>query len=159
MYQRIIVPLDGSELAETALSEAQEMTRLTGAPIRLLRVIDPVQTQWYGTVAAAMDYAAVQAVIDSEKIEATTYLQAVAKRMSDAGIAVQTEMRQGQVTRAIVEAAQPGDMIVMASHGRSGISRWLLGSVAEDVLRHASVPVLLVRAAEPTDAAKTETTA
>ena len=158
MYRRIVVPLDGSELAEKALPEAEQMARLTEAPLRLVRVIDLVQLPWYGNFAAAMDYVAVQAAITDEENAAATYLREVAARLTGDGITVETEARRGPVPREIVAAAQPGDLIVMASHGRSGVTRWLLGSVAEEVLRHATVPVLLVRAGAesemPGDAAK-----
>ena len=148
MYDRIIVPLDGSDLAETALAEAERIARVNDAPLLLLRVTDPIETSWYGTVATAMDFSAVQEVMTNETGAATAYLDGVAQQVRETGLTVDTETRQGRASRAIVEAAQPGDVIVMASHGRSGVSRWLLGSVAEDVLRHASVPVLLIRATE-----------
>lgn len=152
MYQRIVVPLDGSELAEKALPEAERMAKLTGAPVRLLRVVDLVQLPWYGNFAAAMDYITVQKAIEDEENSASTYLRTVADRLTSSGVTADVELRRGRVTREIVDAAKQGDLIVMASHGRSGISRWLLGSVAEDVLRHATVPVLLVRAGSAPDA-------
>jgi nucleotide-binding universal stress UspA family protein len=158
MYQRIIVPLDGSELAETVLPEAKKMARQIGAPVHLLRVSDPVESPWYGTMAAAMDYAAIQSVVENQTTEATGYLQEVAKRLNDEGITVETEARQGRASREIVAATKPGDVIVVASRGRSGITRWLLGSVAEDVLRHATVLVLLVRASDSSDDDKSEAT-
>jgi nucleotide-binding universal stress UspA family protein len=148
MYERIIVPLDGSELAERALGEAEKTARSTGAQILLLRVTDPIETNWYATVATAMDFEAVQAVMANETSVATSYLEDVAQRLRESGLQVEIETRQGRASREIVQAAHPEDIIVMASHGRSGVSRWLLGSVAEDVLRHASGPVLLVRASD-----------
>ena len=153
MYQRIVVPLDGSELAEKALPEAEQMARLTGGTVHLVRVVDIVQLPWYGSFAPAMDYATVQAALTDEDNAAANYLSEVAARLTGAGLTASVETRRGQVPREIVAATKPGDLIVMASHGRSGVTRWLLGSVAEEVLRHASVPVLLVRAsaAPPAD--------
>jgi nucleotide-binding universal stress UspA family protein len=73
-------------------------------------------------------------------------LEIVATRLRASGLVVRTESRRGHAAREIVAATAPGDLIVMASHGRSGVTRWLMGSVAEDVLRHATVPILLVKA-------------
>ena len=112
-----------SPFASTAVSfspdgrvlASSQMARLAGAPIHLLRVIDLVQLPWYGNVAAAMDYATVQSAITDEVNAASAYLQEVAGRLSDAGVTVTTESRQGRVTREIVDAAKPGDLLVMAS--------------------------------------------
>jgi nucleotide-binding universal stress UspA family protein len=145
MYQRIVVPLDGSELAEEALPRAIELARLVGAPLHLLRVVDYLRLERYGPYALALEYSAVEPVLDTETTEATEYVDAVQRHLTREGVAVETEVRQGRVAREIVAAAKPGAVIVMASHGRGGFSRWLLGSIAEDVLRHATVPILLVR--------------
>jgi nucleotide-binding universal stress UspA family protein len=156
MYQRIVVPLDGSELAEKALPEAEQMARLTGGTVHLVRVVDLVQLPWYDNFATAIDYGTVQAAISGDENAAATYLREVSARLTEAGITTSVETCRGLVPREIVAATKPGDLIVMASHGRSGVTRWLLGSVAEEVLRHASVPVLLVRAgASSDDAART----
>jgi nucleotide-binding universal stress UspA family protein len=146
MYQRIVVPLDGSALAEEALTQAVELAQVTDAPVHLLRIVDYLRLERYGPYALALEYSTVEPVLTTETTEATEYLNSVQARLTRDGIAVDTEVRQGRVTREIVAAAKPGDIVVMASHGRGGLSRWLLGSVAEDVLRHAPVPVLLVRA-------------
>lgn len=148
MYQRIVVPLDGSELAEEALPDAERMARLTGAPILLLRVVDLTQLPWYGQFGMSMEYVASEQVILGDADQATTYLGTVAERIAAAGLAVTTEVRRGLTSRALIEATEPGDLIVMASHGRSGMTRWFLGSVAEEILRHATVPVLLIKAGE-----------
>jgi nucleotide-binding universal stress UspA family protein len=148
MYQRIVVPLDGSDVAEQALPEAQRLALLTGAPIHLVRVIDPTQLPWYGSYGVVMDAATVQGVLGDEERMGDAYLSSVAKRLEEMGITANTELRRGRAARELVAAAKTGDVIVLASHGRGGITRWLLGSVAEDVLRHASVPVLLIRASD-----------
>ncbi len=89
-------------------------------------------------------------VLVVELNEAKDYLGGIETRLTREGLTVTTDVRQGRVAREVIAAAQPSDVIVMASHGRGGLSRWLLGSVAEDVVRHATVPVLLVHAgAEP----------
>jgi nucleotide-binding universal stress UspA family protein len=148
MYSRIIVPLDGSAIAEQALAQAVELSRLSAAPIHLLRVVDYLRMEQYGIYALALEYATEEPVLAVEQNAAKDYLAGIESRLTREGLPVATEVRQGRVAREIVAAAQPGDVIVMGSHGRGGLSRWLLGSVAEDVVRHATVPVLLVRAAE-----------
>jgi nucleotide-binding universal stress UspA family protein len=150
MYRRIIVPLDGSALAEQALAQATELSGLTGAPVHLLRVVDYLSMEQYGPYALALEYATTEPVLAVEQDEAKDYLGGIETRLTREGLTVATEVRQGRVAGEIIAAAQPGDVIVMASHGRGGLSRWLLGSIAENVVRHATVPVLLVHAgAEP----------
>ena len=149
MYQRIVVPLDGSAVAEQALPEAEQMARLTGAPIHLIGVVDVTQIPWYGQVGMAMEYAAVEEALADEATLASNYLQTITHRLIALGLKADTEIRRGHTSRELVAAARPGDLFVMASHGRNGLSRWLLGSVAEALLRHAPVPVLLIRAESP----------
>ena len=137
----ILVPLDGSVLAETALTPAVELARLKGARLVLLRateahtlpMADPVQAQ-------------VEAVREAED-----YLAGVRGRLTQAGIgSVETSAWYGAPAEAIVEAARfrKADLIVMSSHGRTGLGRLVLGSVAESVLRGTRVPILLIRPGE-----------
>ncbi|HEY7033131.1 MAG TPA: universal stress protein [Thermomicrobiales bacterium] len=151
MYRRIVVPLDGSGLAEVALPQASELARLTGAPVHLLRVVDFTRLERYGPYALALEYAAAEPVLTDERAEAKAYLQDVQAQLDGEGLRADAEIRQGRVAREIVAALKPGDLVVIASHGRGGLSRWLLGSVAEDVVRHAAVPVLLVKTDPVTD--------
>lgn len=157
MYRRIVVPLDGSSLAEKALPQAEELAWLTGASIHLIWVVDYTRLERYGPYALALEYSAAEPMLAEEHAVAVTYLNGVVDRLSAAGLTVDSAVVQGRVARELVAASKPGDVIVMASHGRGGLSRWLLGSVAEDVLRHSAVPVFLVksdvdaeRSAEPT---------
>lgn len=136
--ERILVPLDGSSLAELALSRATDLARPAGATVMLVRaaaahaiVGDPTEAQ-------------VLAVREGEE-----YLGRVAARLRAEGFEkVETSVWYGPAAPAIVEAARLGrvDLIVMSSHGRSGLGRLILGSVAESVLRGTNVPILLLRA-------------
>jgi len=146
MFERIVVPLDGSELAASALPEAQELARLTGAKIRLVRVVDYTMMENAGAVGMALDYASSEDVLGLEHQHAVAYLQTIASQLQSTGLPVETDVYRGRVARVLAETSEPGDIIVMTSHGRGGLSRWFLGSVAEDLIRHANVPVLLVRA-------------
>jgi nucleotide-binding universal stress UspA family protein len=145
MFTRIVVPLDGSPLAETALPEATELARLSGAEIRLVRVIDFTMTEKHGAFGLALEYAPQQ-FFDVELEEAETYLRETADRLRGAGLTVSSEVTRGRVALVLANYCKPGDAVVMASHGRGGLSRWFLGSVAEDLVRKSTVPVMLVRA-------------
>ena len=150
VYRRIVVPLDGSKLAERALPESERLARLIGAPIHLVRVIDGIRGGQLGTQIEVAS--AVQAHAD-EHTAASLYVQMVAEGIVLSGIAADSEVRIGQTPQELVAAAKPGDLLVMASHGRGGITRLILGSVTEDVLRHAPVPILLIKVDTP-EAAK-----
>jgi nucleotide-binding universal stress UspA family protein len=130
MYTRVMVPLDGSDLAQTALAHAIDMCRAFGATLVLLHVRDGRK----GSPEASR-----------------RYLEFVRKRHANTGIAIELAVREGPVAEAIVRAADEEriDVITMATHGRSGIQRVVYGSVAEAVLRSSAKPVLLVRVAGP----------
>jgi nucleotide-binding universal stress UspA family protein len=146
VYQRIIVPLDGSERAEAALAHAVHLSRADHAPILLVRVVGyPYLEQ--GNWSWALQREAIDQVVNEETAEAESYLQDVSDRLAAEDLSVAYELRRGAVDRSILDDGEPGDVIVMASHGRGGLARWFLGSVAEDVIRSATVPVLLIRTA------------
>lgn len=148
MYRRIVVPLDGSKLAESALPEAEKLANLTGAELVLVRVIDYSSRDRFGDFGLLYEYEAMARALEEERELATAYLADVANRLSDEQFVVSTRLVDGMAAKAIVGMTEPGDVIVMATHGRTGVRRWFIGSIAEEVLRHASVPVLLVRANE-----------
>jgi nucleotide-binding universal stress UspA family protein len=146
VFDRIVVPLDGSELAEQALPAAEELARLSDAPLHLIRVVDLARLERYGAYGLAVEYAGFDMVATEERQVAEQYLAEMATKLGERGATVTTEIVDGPTTRVLVGATKPGDTLVMASHGRTGMSRWFLGSVAEEVVRHATVPVLLIRA-------------
>lgn len=138
-FMKILVPLDGSALAETALWKAVDLGGEVEATYSLLRAAeahtfpgaDPIEAQ-------------VSTVREAEE-----YLEGVAKRLKERGVQnVETHVWYGAPSGAITEAAaaQKADVIVMSSHGRSGLGRLILGSVTESVLRSTTTPVLVVRA-------------
>jgi nucleotide-binding universal stress UspA family protein len=149
MYKRIIVPLDGSELAEQALDEARQLSTSVGSPLHLIRVVDTYRTQSLPATGMALDYSMLAELAEEEIEDAKAYLEAKVRQLSDAGMQVTGDVLHGPIARQIVAAADKDDVIVMSSHGRTGIKRWFLGSVAEEVMRHAQCPVLLHRAMEP----------
>jgi nucleotide-binding universal stress UspA family protein len=147
---RFLVPLDGSPLAECALPVAQELARRTGGVLVLLRSPEYVEAQLPSAVEFSMYLPQGRDLTDyygKVRQETENYLAAVARRVDDAGVTVQTLVEEGERAGAIVDAAaeEEVDLIIMTTHGRTGLSRWVLGSVAERVLHEAPCPVLILR--------------
>lgn len=146
MYNRIIVPLDGSDLAAEALVHARELAQRLSAPLHLVRVVDAHVLNRIGATGLAFDYGAVTELIEEEDQDAAAFMDQQIAALKDDGLNVTGTVVHGPVASSIVALAEADDLIVMASHGRTGIRRWFLGSVAEEILRQATVPVLLLRA-------------
>jgi nucleotide-binding universal stress UspA family protein len=150
MYQKILVPLDGSKLAECVLPYVEKLATCCGTE----QVILVSVTERVTGYRVIEDYTqplgerlAPEAVGKKEK-QAQRYLGKIAKTLEAKGIKVLTEVLLGKPAEEIAfYAANEGcDLIIMASHGRSGPSRWAYGSVADKVFRASSVPILMVRA-------------
>ncbi len=147
MYQRILVPFDGSPTATRGLDEATALARLTGARIRLLHLVDDL------VYATGFETGAVYLsdVLPVMRQAGRSILERGRERVQRAGIEVDTELLEGMGPRLAEVVAERAvawhaDLIVIGTHGRRGVGRMLLGSDAEQVLRSAPVPVLLVRA-------------
>lgn len=141
MYKKILIPLDRSVGGEAALSVAADLARPNGSVIRLLHVAPtPAAVVAEGRVVAYADEEA-----ERQQHTAEAYLREVAYRL--AGLPVDHVVRFGNPVEEILEEAREfgADLIAMATHGRTGMARLLLGSVAEAVLRRSEVPVVLVR--------------
>ncbi|HEV2072194.1 MAG TPA: universal stress protein [Thermomicrobiales bacterium] len=149
MYQRLVIPLDGSEIAERALIEATELASLSHTPMHLVRVIDSASADMAVVSGKLTDSEDTAVLLADDVDDACQYLDDVARRLGDRGHRITHEVRCGPAAGQLIDAAQPGDLYVMASHGRTGLSRWFMGSVAEEVVRRIPVPVLLVRAGTP----------
>lgn len=135
----VLVPLDGSTLAEAALDVASEMVRAAGGSLTLFIVT------YAETAAPLREFAESEEVSTSDA--AAIYLDQVADRLADDGVHVHQVTALGSnVAEEIVAHTEGTDvsMIVMTSHGRSGVGRWLLGGVTDKVIRISSVPVLVV---------------
>ncbi len=140
MIKRILVPLDGSGLAERALPLASGLASRAGAELLLLSAVVPSE-HWAGLAGADSGEAR-----ESEAAEA--YLQSVAEPLRGHGLTVRTLTLSGRAAAVISAAAVDAacDLIIMATHGRSGLSEWFAGSVADRVRHTSEVPVLLVHA-------------
>ncbi len=148
MFQRILVPLDGSTLAEQVLPVAARVAHASGGTIVLLRVVNfPNQIVSY----VAFEPKAAQTVIDTQLEEAKNYLDHLARSNDLINIHTETEVMVGQPAVHILSVVDTRniDLVVMCSHGCTGMTRWVLGSVAEKVAHHSSVPVLLQREEKP----------
>lgn len=144
MFKSILVPLDGSSRAESAIPVAARIARAYGASITLLRIAEtPVEYGLY--LAPPSSY--TKEVIDADIAGLKEYLEKVAQSEDLAGITVEMKALFGAVAPTIIAAAEVYHvgLIVMCSHGYTGFKRWMLGSVADKITRHAPVPVLILR--------------
>lgn len=144
MYKRIVVPLDGSELAERAVPHAIFLSRQLDLPIHLIRVIDNDRIAQHAPFGLGLAHAAYEQARSTEEAESREYLATVERSLIERKVTVTDEIRCGIVFQEIVAAVQQDDLLVIASHGRGGVTRWFIGSVAEDIVRHSPAPVLLI---------------
>lgn len=145
MFKRIVVPLDGSSLAEQALPVAARIARASGASLILVRVLITLEEpEWGPTRGVPFDH---QVITDKERAEAAAYLSDVERRTDLEGLGITTVVAEGDAAQNILSMAQDrkADLIVMNSHGYTGFKRWVLGSVAEKVARHSTAPVFILR--------------
>ena len=140
MYDRILVPTDGSEGNALTIAEAIDLAQLTGAAIHGLYVID---TRDYSTLPESK-WIALEEELQSVGDNA---LRSIQEAATDAGLEVNTSVTRGIPHREILSYADETDidLIIMGTHGRTGLNRFLIGSVTENVLRSATVPVLVIR--------------
>lgn len=134
MYNKVLVPLDGSDIAEAILSQVEKLASKIGAQVILLEVLP--------------ESGVLPTTAHEEFSEARAYLDAIVQRLEGQGVKGTAAIRFGKPAEEIVDYAQTHDvdLIAMSTHGRSGVGRWVFGSVAEKVLRGTSLPILLVRA-------------
>lgn len=144
MYRRILVPLDGSELAEQALTHAVPIAKCMGGELHLARVcLSMIYVNALG--GGSPDFG--EQVYELDRQAAQAYVEKVSQQLTSPDLPVMTAVLEGAVAETLVDYAQTHqiDLIVMSTHGRSGLSRWVFGSVAERVLRGAHCPTLIVR--------------
>jgi nucleotide-binding universal stress UspA family protein len=147
MFQRILVPLDGSARAEYALPIAARIARASGGSLHLLEGVSPPIDYGGGLAMAPL---MTEQLIEAETTAATDYLQTMAASPMLAGIQTTTEVVFGIPAQHILEEARSGevDLIVLCSHGRTGFTRWVLGSVAHTLAHESPVPTLVLRESE-----------
>lgn len=154
MFETIVVPLDGSEHAEEALGRAVEVAKKFESRLILVQAVESMAqrlSQPPGVLesptATAASVDVLQTAIDAEKEAARKYLGDWRDRLTSEGLKVEAFVGEGAAADVILGLGkdQGADLIVMSTHGRGGLGRLFFGSVADAVLRHSEVPVLLVR--------------
>ena len=147
MYKKIMVPLDGSDLAECVLPHAEAIAM--GCEVKnvtFVRVVEPLHlpsaSEWVPTPEER------ERIESGHRSDAQDYLTELVGRLKYDGVDLQSEVIMGKAAESLADYAEKNgvDLIVIATHGRSGVSRWVWGSVADRILRSACVPVLMVRA-------------
>ncbi|WP_158558918.1 universal stress protein [Rhodoferax lacus] len=144
MFKKLLVPVDGSPTSKAALMTAIDMAKVLGASMTVVSVYDP-----FPFIVAGPDYGYAQMqYVDAVRTETKNTVDAARKLAADAGLTVEGLVVDASKTwRAILDTVQgtASDLIVMGSHGRSGLDKLVMGSVAQSVLQHSPVAVLVVR--------------
>lgn len=137
MFNYILTPLDGSELARDILCQVEELARMSGGAIHLLHV---VHINRFPGMAADAD-------LEAREVETgQAYLEKTAASLREKGLEVQAHIRVGHAAEEILDHAENfADVVVMTTHGYGGVKRWALGSVADRVMRRSKKPLLLFR--------------
>ena len=143
MYSRIIVPLDGSELAEAAIDYSKELASRSNASLVVLHVCKPEEQQYM-----PMHRRYAEHIVETLKQDLI--------KTGTAGVEVESAISVGDPAAEILHLVEENDfsLIVMSTHGLSGVGRWALGSVSDKVVRHSPIPVLLIRSVAPESADK-----
>jgi nucleotide-binding universal stress UspA family protein len=145
MYKKILVPLDGSGLAKKGLDEAEKLAKIFDSEIFLFQVVP------FMPIYGSPELVTPLIVDEKQKEAAEKYLLNITEELRKKGFKVSSMVRTGQqVAVEIIDFAKESgvDLIVMCTHGRSGITRWVLGSVALKILTRAETPILLLRSKE-----------
>ncbi|MFQ5996687.1 MAG: universal stress protein [Dehalococcoidales bacterium] len=148
MYQKILVPLDGSELAECVLPHVEAIAKTGGVKnVTFVRVADTFFSHPTGGGGEFSEEYITKYDTES-KAAAEKYLNQLVSRLNYGKVKIQAEVLTGKAAETLTDYATKNkvDLIIIATHGRSGVSRWVMGSVADRLLRSACAPVLMVRA-------------
>jgi nucleotide-binding universal stress UspA family protein len=158
MYQRILVPLDGSHLAEQVLAWVEILAKGFQARVELLRIHEPIPPETGDILQGIYPY---EIVLELRE-QAQEYLEGIAAPLRQNGLSVSSIVHEGSPALCIISEAEkePNTLIAMTTHGWTGVNRWLLGSVTDKVLHAATTPLLMVRAFDqenPPEAVKFQT--
>lgn len=140
MFERILVPLDGSKLAERSLTHAAFFARVFGSQIFLLEVLDPTPYNETPTTIEPLNW-------QIQKVEADRYLQGIAARLRSSNFKAEHIIKEGRAPEHIIDTARSEniDLVILCTHGASGLSRWNTSSVVAKVISKIYLPVLLIR--------------
>ena len=152
MYKEILVPLDGSDVSASALPTARQLAEALGARIHLLQVASQseefsvMRGAEFGTMGSDYSQQVLDEVLTVQRERIERYLDEVAEELQSAGLEIVKAVEDGQAADKIVDYAEAGgiDLILMSTHGRGGVRRFLVGSVTDKVIRSTGLPVLVV---------------
>jgi nucleotide-binding universal stress UspA family protein len=144
MFDRILAPLDGSSLAESALPHVVAIGGAFDAEVTLLRVLDPVSAVTRPRPVDPLDW-------QIRRAESETYLRGLSTRMQGTGLRINLDVREGKAAESVIEYARlmEANLILLSSHGQSGISGWNISSVVQKIILRAQVSTMIVRAYRP----------
>lgn len=141
MYKRLLLPTDGSEAAERALAEGLRLAKALGAEVAFLYALEPLGPR---LLLGPESLSYHQALLEDLRQEGIKALNRATRMAEEAGVAFEAHLVEGRAAEAILKEAERHDLIVMGTHGRTGLDRLLLGSVAQEVVRKSPKPVLVV---------------
>ncbi|MFA4835291.1 MAG: universal stress protein [Dehalococcoidia bacterium] len=147
LIRKVLVPLDGSELGESAIPQVEALAKALDIEVILLQIVEPI------IIASMPDVATVAAPTARQEASRQTavldYLDKIEMGLRKSGLSVSSALRSGSAAQEIISFADENniDLIAMSTHGRSGIGRWVFGSITDKVLHAGNIPVLTVRAA------------
>jgi len=142
MFERIIVPIDGSEVSKKAAKKALDLAQASDIRVVAMHVINVPDLPSLDAYPGALRYQEMHELIQKEGQLYLDELEELGKQM---GVNVSKKLVEGHPTEEIIKEAREDDLIVIGSKGRTGLDRLLMGSVAENVARHASCPVMIVK--------------
>ena len=147
MYKKILVPMDGSKLAECVLDHVRAIATGCDVPeVVLFNVTTAMPPDWYANVAPVEDMAAIGKAEEGYQTWMKGYLGKMESSLKQDGITAESVLVKGNAAENILDYTEKNgvDLIIMSTHGRSGPARWFMGSVADRVVRHSTVPVLII---------------
>ena len=146
MFKKILVPLDGSKTGEVVLPYVRQLVEKLSSEVTLLQVVTPGQ---HAHTVGGLDYVHfTEEQLELMSADAKQYLEKVSSRLADIESNIRLEVRIGDAAQEIIKLADETDasLIAMSTHGRSGVSQWIFGSVAQKILQASTRPIFLVRA-------------
>jgi nucleotide-binding universal stress UspA family protein len=151
VFKKILVPLDGSKLGEAALPHVENLAIIANSEVIMYQAVPPadgIVLSPDGEMLSTVPEGRAKGYASELGDAAQRYLDGLKDKLASKGVTVRTEVQLGHPAESIIDFAKTGeiDLIAMSTHGRSGISRWVFGSVADKVLHAAETPVLLIRA-------------
>ncbi len=143
MFKKILIPTDGSEFGQDALEQGLDLAQLSGGEVTILYAIESPYEPFQNYTTQPPEY--VEKLMNDYKVEAKKVLSRISAEAESRGVQTRAVIVEEHPVPAILEAAKEHDLVVMATHGRKGIDRVMMGSVTDKVLHNCSTPVLVVR--------------